>query len=75
MRVTIRQAVLEDAQALQVLIVESVRKLQAAHYSPEQMEGARRYLFHCRGRLHSYRLRRMEPEKDSFRQRPRPPEG
>ena len=40
MRVTIRQAVLEDAQALQVLIVESVRKLQAAHYSPEQMEGA-----------------------------------
>jgi len=40
MRVTIRQAVLEDAQALQVLIVESVRRLQAAHYSPEQMEGA-----------------------------------
>jgi GNAT superfamily N-acetyltransferase len=40
MVITIRKARPEDIPVLQVLIPESVRALQAEHYSAEQMEGA-----------------------------------
>jgi len=40
MVITIRKARPEDVPVLQVLIPESVRALQAEHYSAEQMEGA-----------------------------------
>lgn len=40
MQVTIRPATLEDIPALEVLIAESVRILQAGYYTTAQMEGA-----------------------------------
>src|ERR1700691_4043106 len=40
MNLTLRQAVLVDIPALRVLIEASVRGLQAADYSPAQIEGA-----------------------------------
>jgi GNAT superfamily N-acetyltransferase len=38
--ITIRNATLEDVPVLRSLIAESVRTLQAAHYTAEQREGA-----------------------------------
>jgi GNAT superfamily N-acetyltransferase len=40
MMISLRQAVLADVAALEHLIPESVRELQKADYTPEQMEGA-----------------------------------
>jgi hypothetical protein len=40
MNITIRLACLEDIPTLTTLISESVRVLQAAYYTPQQIEGA-----------------------------------